>query len=211
MSLSRRALLGTALCALGVTAGCVGGGGGAFQTYFDQPVPPAVARSWRVAKVVVTAPHSLKVSEERTYEPRADIVWREDPEGDRYAQVEKIMHDAIARGASGLHGSVPVRFEVTMTRFHALTFEAESLPYANIGVHNINFIMKVVDARTGAVLVGPTEMEASLPAMTGNEMIAARIRGETQKSQIQAHVARTIQAWLSLAPDNRGTFTRSGA
>ncbi|WP_284163316.1 DUF6778 family protein [Frigidibacter sp. SD6-1] len=211
MSLSRRAFLGTALCALGVTAGCVGGGGEAFRTYYDQPVPADVARSWRLANVVVTAPRSLSVSEQRSYEPKADIVWREDPEGDRHAQVEKLMRDAIARGASGLRGSTPVRFEVTMTRFHALTFEAEALPYKNIGVHNVNFIMKVVNARTGEVLVGPSEMEASLPALTGREMIEARVRGETQKSQIQAHVARTIQAWLSLAPDNRGSFSRAGA
>jgi hypothetical protein len=205
MSLTRRAAL------LGLTAtfltACVGGGGG-FKTEYD-PVPAELAQSWRLAEVRVSVPTTLKVSEAKTLLPSADIVWREDPVGDRYAQVGRIVQTGVLRGAQGLRGSRPVIIDVTVTRFHALTFEAE-LSNRNWGVHNIKFIAQVVDARTGAVLLPATPIRAELPALSGDQMRAARLRGETQKSQITAHVARTIAGWLGLGPDVRNNFSRSG-
>ncbi len=210
MTVTRRFVIGSSLAALALTSGCVGGaGGGAFRTDYDR-LDPSVTRGWRLAGVRVTAPRSLVVSEERSWEPVADIVWREDKLGDRYAQVEKIMTTAISRGARGLHGGVPVRLEATMQRFHAMTFEAEALNF-DVGVHNIDFNIRVVNAATGAVLAGPVAIEASFPAKTGARMAEARSRGESQKSQITAHVAATIAGWLGTGPDNRGTFSRSGA
>jgi hypothetical protein len=188
--------------------GCVGVK--TFQTYYDSPVPANVARNWHMADVNVTVPETLSVSEEHTYEPKADIVWREDPLGDRRAQVAALMKKAIARGGDGLNGPRAVRFDVTMARFHALTFEAEALNFPGIGVHNIDFTIRVVDARTGAVLAGPTVIDAAMPALTGAEMIKARVRGESQRSQISAHVAATIAGWLGIGPDQRDSFVRSG-
>lgn len=196
------------LCATVALAGCIGVR--TFETSYDAPVSAQVSKGWRVVDVAVSVPQSLTVSEEHTYEPDADIVWREDPIGDRHPQVAAIMKAAIARGASGLKGPRPVRIEATMSRFHALTFETEALNVAGIGVHNINFTIKVVDARTGAVLAGPTLIDAALPALTGAEMIKARVRGESQKSQISAHVAATIAGWLGVGPDQRDSFVRSG-
>jgi hypothetical protein len=205
MPLSRRsALLG--LSALALSA-CVGPGS-SFKTEYTQ-VPPVLAASWRLAEVRVSAPRTLKVSEEKTYLPTADIVWREDPMGDRYAQVEKILKDAVTRGARGLAGSRPVIIAVTVTRFHALTFEAEQR-FENAGVHNIKFIAQVVDARTGEVLVPPTPIRAELPALSGSQMKAARRKGQSQKSMITAHVAATVAGWLGLGPDVRGSFSRQG-
>lgn len=196
------------LCATVALAGCVGVR--TFETSYDEPVSAQVSRGWSVVDVAVSVPDSLTVSEEHTYEPDADIVWREDPIGDRHPQVAAIMKAAIARGASGLKGQRPVRIEATMSRFHALTFESEALNVAGVGVHNVNFTIKVVDARTGAVLAGPTDIDASLPALTGAEMIKARVRGESQKSQISAHVAATIAGWLGIGPDQRDSFVRAG-
>ena len=204
MSLSRRAAL------LGVTAvllsACVGGAG--FKTYYE-PVPADVAKTWRLADVRVTVPKTLVVSEAKSLLPSADIVWREDPLGDRYAQVATIMDTAVTRGAQGLRGSRPVIIDVTVTRFHALTFEAEQRPQ-NWGVHNIRFIAQVVDARTGEVLLAPAEIHAELPALSGTQMREARRGGATQKSMITNHVARTVEGWLGLGPDNRNTFSRRG-
>ncbi len=73
----------------------------------------------------VTVPKSLTVSEAKSLLPTADIVWREDPLGDRHVQVGKIVETAVLRGAQGLKGKRPVIIDVTVTRFHALTFEAE--------------------------------------------------------------------------------------
>ncbi|MBL9048952.1 MAG: hypothetical protein JNK19_02440, partial [Tabrizicola sp.] len=148
MSLTRRAAL-LGLSATLLTA-CVAGGG-SFKTEYD-PVPADVARSWRLAEVRVTVPRSLTVSEAKTLLPSADIVWREDPMGDRYDQVGKIVQNAVLRGAQGLKGGRPVIIDITVTRFHALTFEAE-LSNNNWGVHNIKFVAQVLDAATGEVLL----------------------------------------------------------
>jgi hypothetical protein len=191
-----------------VLSGCTGMR--TFETYYSRPADPAAARQWRLEGVDVLVPATLTVSEAHTFEPEADIVWREDPIGDRRKQVAAIMTDAVGRGAAGLKGSIPVRLAVEVTQFHALTLEAEAVNWAGIGVHNINFVITVVDARSGARLAGPEPIDASLPAMTGTEMIRARLRGESQKSQISNHVAATIAGWLGLGPDQRGSFVRAG-
>ena len=72
------------------------GSSGTFRTYYDDPVPAAQSANWRLSSVHVTAPRSLVVSEEEVYVPKADIVWREDPSGNRYEQVEALMERAIA-------------------------------------------------------------------------------------------------------------------
>ncbi|MCB1410679.1 hypothetical protein LX70_00265 [Defluviimonas denitrificans] len=191
--------------ALVVLAGC----SGTFRTYYDDPVPAAQSANWRLSSVHVTAPRSLVVSEEEVFVPKADIVWREDPSGNRYEQVEALMQSAIARGAAGLHGSRPVTIEATMVRFHAMTMLAEAK--APAGVHNVEFNMTIRDARTGAVLYGPEFVEASFPAMTGAQMARARAAGQSQRSQISNNVALTIRGLLGLGPDARKTFSGIGA
>jgi hypothetical protein len=204
MSFTRRAAL------LGVTAvlltACVGGG--TFETAYD-PLSADVTRSWRLSEVRVEVPETLTVSEAKSLLPNADIVWREDPLGNRYAQVDAIMSEAVTRGARGLRGSRPVAIDVTVTRFHALTFEAEQRGQ-NWGVHNIRFIAQVSDARTGEILVPATEIRAELPALSGDQMRRARLDGMTQKSMITNHVAKTVAGWLAIGPDNRGEFSRQG-
>jgi hypothetical protein len=206
MTITRRVMLAAALSALALS-GCVGVG--TFRTYYDAPLAPAVTRTWRVTAVNVVVPRTLAVSESHELVPDADIVWREDGPGSRYDQVAKVVHDAAMQGARGLRGSVPVRLDITLSRFHALTLEAESLNI-DAGVHDVNFTIRAVDARSGRVLAGPVAIEASLPAKTGPRMIQARLRGESQKSQITAHLAATIAGWLGTGPDVRGTFTRLG-
>ena len=205
MSQTRRAAL------LGLTAvllsACVGGGG-SFKTEYD-PLGADVSRAWRLAEVRVAVPDSLTISEEETLLPNADIVWREDPLGDRRAQVATIMKNAIATGASGLRGSRPVIIDVTVTRFHALTFRAEQSE-SDWGVHNIKFNAQVLDASTGAVLLETVTIRAELPALSGAAMRAARAKGQTQKKMISNHVARTIAGWLGTGPDNRNDFSRQG-
>jgi hypothetical protein len=200
----RAALLGAASLFL---SACVSGGA-KFKTDY-QPVSASTSSAWRLAEVRVSVPKSLKVSEAKTLLPSADIVWREDPLGDRHAQVAKIIDDAVTRGAQGLRGSRRVIIDVTVSRFHALTFEAE-LREKNWGVHNIDFTAQVVDAATGAVLLPATAIRAELPALSGAQMKAARAKGATQKSMITNHVAKTVAGWLGIGPDNRGEFSRQG-
>lgn len=199
--LPRLALL--ALVAL--LAGC----GTEFRTSYDNPVAAEVSRGWRLADVVVTVPETLTVSEAKSIFPQADIVWREDPPGDRRAQVARLVADAARAGASGLGGQRPVRLMVTVERFHALTFEAEAkLNFS--GVHNIRLVASVADARSGAVLAGPERIEAALPAFVGNDAIVARRDGKTQRSLISGHLQDVFAGWLGLGRDPRGSFRRIG-
>lgn len=179
--------------------------GGTFRTYYDAG---ADAADWRVTAVDVSVPPTLVVSEEEMFLPKADIVWREDPAGNRYRQVEAIMETAIRQGAAGLEGTRPVRLDVAVSRFHAMTFLAETR--APGGVHDIEFTITALDAASGEILAGPDFIEASFPAMTGAAMATARVRGETQKSQITRHVAQTIAGWLGTGPDARQTFSSIG-
>lgn len=182
--------------------------GARFSTDYD-PIPASSAAAWRLADVRVTVPRSLSVSEAKTLLPDADIVWREDPMGDRHAQVAAIIDTAVTRGAQGLRGERPVYIDVIVTRFHALTFEAEQKG-PDWGVHNIDFTAQITDAATGEVLVPPSAIRAELPALAGLAMRKARQKGITQKSMITDHVARTVAGWLGLGPDNRGEFDRQG-
>ena len=207
MSMSRRIVLTVALSTSMLMTACVGLN--TFRTFYEHPVSSEVSGDWRLAGVKVTVPRTLSVSEERSIAPNADIVWREDKPGDRYAQVEGLVRNAAQLGAKGLKGSRPVRVEILVSNFHALTFEAEALR-ADVGVHNVDFTIRVVDARTGEILAGPDAIEAAMPAMTGGRMIEARVHGETQRSQITAHLRKVIAGWLGTGPDVRGSFTRVG-
>jgi len=98
--------------------------GGKWETDYGDVIDPKAARSWRVVDVDVRVPRSLTVSEANTYAPDADIVWRGDPPGDRYKQVDAILTEAIRRGSAGLRGKRPVRIVATVKQFHALTEKA---------------------------------------------------------------------------------------
>lgn len=183
--------------------------GSTFRTDYEQPASAANSANWRVQDVRVVVPDTLKVSEDKSIFPQADIVWREDPPGDRKRQVAKIIDDAATAGAAPLNGSQRVIVTLTVQRFHALTLEAESR-LSNAGVHNIRFEAVVTDAATGQVLFGPELIEAALPAYSGAQMRAMRAAGQTQKSQISAHLRGVIAGWLGVGADARNQFSRLG-
>lgn len=148
----------------------------------------------RVTSVLVRVPRELKVSEANRYLPRGDIVWREDPLGDRYAQVQTIVQAAMERGVSGLDGPIPVVLDVRITRFHALTEKAR---YTTGGVHAISFEMAVKHPETGALLMPVRKVRADFRALGGQQALEAMARGETQKVRITNHLAAVIQRELS--------------
>lgn len=188
-----------------LAAGC----SSTFEVSYDAPIDPTVSRSWAVADVRVTAPKSLSVSEEPTIFPKADIVWREDPVGDRRPQVEKIIRDAALQAVAPLQGSREVTLNITVTKFHALTYQAEER-LTRSGVHNIGFTASIVDIATGTVLVEPTLIHSDLPAFVGQNAREQRRNGVTQKSFISGNIKRTIEGWLGIGPDPRLTFQRLG-
>ncbi len=147
-----------------------------------------------VDAVRVRVPRSLEVSERNSYLPFGDIVWREDPIGDRHAQVATIVQDALTKGVAPLNGPVHVNLEVQVNRFHALTEKAR---YTTGGVHSISFDMMLTDPKTGQVLVPRRTVNADLQAFGGRNALEAEARGLTQKVRISDYLAEVIRQELT--------------
>lgn len=160
----------------------------------DEPFAPRPA-SVDVRSIKVLVPRTLKVSEANRYLPAGDIVWREDPLGDRYAQVQKIFEDALATGTKNVEGDTPVALYVQVMRFHALTEKAR---YTTGGVHSIKFGYALKNLQTGEWLGKPRVVEADLNALGGHAALASERRGESQKSRISTHLAQVIYEELSV-------------
>jgi len=160
----------------------------------DAPALKPAAVPVDVREVRVTVPRSLRVSEANRYLPGGDIVWREDPPGDRHAQVAAILDEGLTRGVAGLpQGAVPVVLDVELSKFHALSEKAR---YTIGGVHAIQFTYTLRDPETGAALFEPKFIKADFKAFGGQKAIMAERQGVTQKVRITDHLARVIRAEL---------------
>lgn len=182
----RRNLLILATLAL---AAC---GNTSFDRDLDGVDPPQV-RDYDVVGLTIVVPRTLEVSEENAYYPGADIVWRGDPPGDRYEQVEAIFEAGMGRGAQFVDGDRDVQVSIEVRRFHSITEKAR---YTIGGVHSIRFILTVFDARTGQVIEGPRWVSADLDAFGRGRALQADREGQTQKVRVTAHLARVIQREL---------------
>lgn len=156
----------------------------------------APAPSFSLASFDVTVPETLKVSESNSFYPGGDIVWRGDPYGNRYEQIEAIFDNAIELGAAPLDGAMPVAVEIEVHRFHALT---EKTRYSVGGIHSIEFTMTIRDPQTGAVVRGPREIKADLVGYGGSKALQAEAQGLTQKYRITQHLAKVVRDEMSLA------------
>lgn len=152
--------------------------------------PQAAVPAFHITQINVDVPKSLKVSEANRYYPSGDIVWREDPLGDRHAQVKAIFQTGLQRGADTMTDGMPVILDVKVSRFHALTEKAR---YTVGGVHSIAFTMQLRDATTGALIGEPHQVKADLKAFGGQTAIEAVARGETQKVRITNHLANVLR------------------
>lgn len=152
---------------------------------------------YTVEAVDITVPHSLKVSEANSYLPLADIVWRGEPPGNRYAQVASILSDGLRAGTIDMKQGPRVTVEVILTRFHALTEKAR---YTVGGNHAIHFEMTVRDAATGAVLDGPRLVVADVKASGGARALAEEQMGRTQRVVIVERLSQIIQRELTTPP-----------
>ncbi len=186
--------------ALGLSA-CASVDTASRNTPIDAPLssiesPAALTSPVKVVAVTVNVPRTLKVSEANRYYPSGDIVWREDPIGDRYEQVAAIVKGAMEQGVAGFEDGREVFLEVSVSRFHALTEKAR---YTVGGVHAIQFSYRLVDAETGAQLTESKFVKADFDALGGNAAVAAEARGVTQKYRITHHLAKVIQDELRMA------------
>ena len=190
------ALPALSLCA--VLAGCQGNPEASARTVplTEAAVGRMETQNWRLAALDVVVPQTLTVSEENSIKPRADIVWREDLCCDRHGQVDQLMTGALERALASLGGSQPVRVELQVTRFHALT---ERTRYSIGGEHEIEFILTVFDAGSGAVLRGPRPVDLTFPAAGGDRALANEARGYFQRDAITDRLIVWAQVEFGLA------------
>ncbi len=161
----------------------------------DQLASAPVPTSFNIQSVVVNVPRTLTVSERNRFYPGGDIVWREDPLGDRYVQVQKIVEDAMVRGVREMTpGTVPATLHIEIKRFHALTEKAR---YTVGGVHAIQFLMQLRNPETGQPYGEPKFVKADFDALGGQAAVRAEQAGQTQKVRITNHLAGVIQMELT--------------
>jgi len=138
-------------------------------------------RDYSIAAFDVLAPRTLEVSEANLYYPIADIVWRGDPFGDRYEQIEAIFDAAGEAVAAELDGERPVRVTVQVTRFHSVTEKARVMVG---GVHSMRFFLTVYDVGSDEPVEGPRLVIADLPALGGTAALRAEREGQTMKVRV---------------------------
>ncbi len=161
----------------------------------DTGIKSSQSMSWHVKDVRVSVPETLTVSEANLYLPKSDIVWREDPHGDRRAQVATIMEMAASQAVIGLEGSAPVYLDIEVQRFHALSQKARATVG---GVHTIFFDIVIRDVATNVALTDPMPIEIRLKAYGGQKAIDAEMRGETQKLRITREIASVTRKYLGI-------------
>lgn len=155
---------------------------------------------YRVESYTVSVPNSLTVNERNSYYPRGDIVWRGDTFGDRRAQVKAIFDQALRNAAPRVDGTRPVRVDVQVMRFHALSEKAR---YTVGGVHDITFRIRLVDAATGAIVAQSKVVDADLDGLSGQAANVAEARGDTQKNRITTHLTRVFIEELTVPGGHR--------
>lgn len=171
-------------------SGCVSGSDVTRSAGLDLgPVIDIPVQNWDFAALQVSVPETLSVSEANTIKPRADIVWREGPAGDRHTQVQDLVQAALEPSLTNLTGAIPVRFDIEVTRFHALTQRAR---YTIGGAHEIEFNVTIRHAETGILLSGPREVVLEFRAYGGRQTVEAEAQGITQAVRITEH----LQEWV---------------
>lgn len=203
---SRRVLLATTVSGgLLALCGCGGRASTSYQPYYG------LAGRYRVSRIDIAVPRELRVSEsEKSLMPDADIVWKGDPPGDRYAQIEAILRDGAERGVQALHGSTPAVLRITLRRFHALNNAARYFAPDGAGVYTIRFDAGLFLARSGTPILPMQRIDADFPARTSTGAQEEDEQGISQRSLIEEQIARTLAGWLGTGPDNRNSFFRLG-
>lgn len=158
------------------------------------PVVESVLPTMSIARFDVRVPETLKVSEANTYYPKGDIVWHEDPLGDRHAQVKAIFDESLARSKEAVKGELPVIVNIEVKRFHALTPKTR---YTIGGRHEILFVMNLYNAKTGMPVGEPREVNATFKGFGGEEAILAERSGITQRVRITDKLISVMKQQLA--------------
>jgi len=184
-----------------VAGGCgntLGSSTGPDRVSFADPIPfpRETTATWNIRDVQVVVPETLTVSTDPdTRFPNTNIVWWEDPPGDRRAQVSRIMLQGLEQGTRAYRGRVPVILQAQVVQFHGLTPKARA--GGAFGWHDLAYMATIYDATTGKVLARSGAINADIKAFQGRAAQDAVARGDTQAVRISRTIAHSISAWLN--------------
>jgi hypothetical protein len=154
---------------------------------------PVMERSYDIEGFQFQATPGLSVSEDESFYPGADIVWRGDPTGPRIAQIEAMFKTAVARNQPVMAGNVPITVTVNLVRFHGVTKRTR---YTVGGVYNIIFDLAVINARTGEVIEPPRRVVADLDAPGGATAVQLEDSGQTEKVRVVDFLTAVLRRQL---------------
>ncbi len=144
----------------------------------------------------IVVPDTLKVSEADTLFPRADIVWRGDPPGERHEQVAAIFADAagavVGPSTTAKSGLILM---IEVTRFHGLT-ERARFSFVG-GNYSLRFDITLRDAATGAVVAGPRKVKADTKGSSGLRALSDDLKGRTEKAVVTERLAQVFGSVLA--------------
>lgn len=125
----------------------------------------------------------------------SNFVWNGFNEGNRKRQVVSLFQSAMREvGAETMTGGNPVRMNVVVTYFHALTDESRIWC---CGEHRIYADLSVVDAATGAVLAQGNEVYLGRLALGGIPGLVAVAAGRDQVVRVREGIVNGTREWLS--------------
>jgi hypothetical protein len=150
-------------------------------------------RSYALRRFNFNALSGLTVSEDESFYPTADIVWRGDPLGPRIPQIGAMFEKAAERNRVTLDGAVPVIVDVTLVRFHGVTNRTR---YTVGGVYNVVFDMTVRNADTGDVIEPTRRVMGNLDAPGGERATQQDNAGQTQKVRVTDFLTSLLRAQL---------------
>jgi hypothetical protein len=152
---------------------------------------PAHHTPYAIAHLTVTVPPQLVVSEAHMLYPMADIVWRGDKPGNRYAQVRALFEEAAREGNITKGRRADVAIEVM--RFHALT---EMARYYTGGIYGVHFRLTITDPKTHELLEKPRVVKADLPQWGSNLAPEYDAQGITERMVAIKWIRETLQHQL---------------
>jgi hypothetical protein len=150
-------------------------------------------RSYDLQQLRFTAREGLVVSEDNSFYPQADIVWRGDPLGPRIPQIGAMFQEAARRNQTVLNGSTPVVVDIVLIRFHGVTTRTRT---SVGGVYNIIFELSVRDARSGAIIEPPRRVVGNLSAPGGSRASALIAAGQTERVRVTDFLTALLRQQL---------------
>ena len=157
--------------------------------------PPAtgIASVWTIAESSIRFGPEIDRTASGT-EFSSNFVWDGYNGGNRKKQVVGLFKAAIGDVASRMSGSQPVKLNVVVTRFHALTPDMETWC---CGQHNIVADLEVADPESGMVLASGQGVYLGRTALGGIPGLIANAAGRDQVVRVREGITKGIATWLA--------------